>query len=447
MSLDRDTAQKNAEYRRGLLPRSELDRHLLRLGREDETAAGEVRTRIPRARMFRKRSNMVPVAAARAREVAEGLRAKGIPVVVQEHGGRTFLAVDPTVVLMEAAGGVEAPVARDKEGNEVEIVGRVDHGPARHVSDEEGRRVPSFEEPVWEILRPSLGETLTLERAREIEADDFCVDCRRHEGKGYRRRKTIVRWSDGRIGWLGATCARKLFGCTLAELWPREALQREAGRILKWYVDRARSEAAALHRGRLHGEAVSRLNQALTGDLTYDILVEELEADITAKNVRDDYLLNTLNQLRRDPERFLDRQSSQRRGDGTYLYDPRLNNWGRSLIRYHERRGRPRVRRQVTGTRPDVAVGDRGAFEGRVVSVTEKEGSYGFYTSVVVERSDGWRLWLSSQDEAFAPGARVSFTARVNEHRDGITFLRRAGRIERLENPPAADDTEQDEAA
>lgn len=282
----------------------------------------------------------------------------------------------------------------------------------------------SYDKPVWQIFRPTLGKQLTPEQAEKIATEANCIECGRGEGKGIRRQVFGVLQANGTITSMGTTCAARFFGVKKSDLFQKRAVQKQANQLKLQGLKRAEELAMLQVLARNRDYHRERLNKSLAAEGTSLGEVElHVTEELAAKNVSDGFFLNTQNALESHPGYFY--RESLRLGTAPAEYDYTLTRWGHTLVRFVVRKRREAARVNTPLVDPKLTIGDRLDFSLLVVNVKDDP----FYPAdrVMLEDSSGWKYWFRTSSRFIFPkvGEVLKFTATVKGDKPGITFLTR----------------------
>lgn len=412
-----------------------LRRHAARSGSEASDtyveavrpqAAAEIARRTGAGAVRRQETESYDVALL----VAAELRAKGVEASVKD--GSRFVTISSGDLFCLSAAGIVAPVAPDGS----ELMARFDKGPWTSTTDEQGRRRPEWAEPVWAILRPSLGNMLTPAKAAELEETKVCPHCGRKEGLGYRRYLFVIRKTDGEFVALGSTCAADLLGVKAEQLFPNAEINRGTGRILRELCSQARDEVKRQQAEAARLAGIERLNVALGnrnaaryGSNGYHLILTALEDKLEELGVEDGELLNYRNSLVRSP--------------GAFAFGARISYRGRRLAEWYERGAtdatvEPEPTPALEGNEgPEFVADERGTWAGRVTRVKQFNGNRNRYKmpyqGVSMRLADGRRVWFPvKQGRDVREGDRLTVSAKVTAVKGRLAFLGFVARVEGL---------------
>lgn len=263
----------------------------------------------------------------------------------------------------------------------------------------------------WDILSPEImGNLLTSLEEMDAVADGSCQECERAH---HRRWAYICRSVSGKLYCLGTNCGASIFGVDMAALWKQEMqalkkqkkLRREFFRVVDVAVQQQWSIKALTDLGFPHEKVLEY----------FRVQVQD------AANAQNSFIYNTWEVLLNKPWMLLE--------DGE-----RLSRWGAAALRTYQKSLEPAAPK-VEAVKPSTAKGDRGTFQFRVTKINVRQGFYGNEKCWSGVDETGWKFWFRSWNSSLDDvqvGATIRLSARVSEHKEGITFLSHPTKVQVL---------------
>lgn len=259
---------------------------------------------------------------------------------------------------------------------------------------------------------------LTLEKMDELAEDAKCDEC---HSRHARRWVYLVKKANGSYVTFGTNCGAKLFGLDMSKLWAKQ--HKASEKINKLHE----LFGEFVRRSYLHIQSVPQFEEA--AKVSHEQAVEaftKLTADAPLSNT---YYSNTLKMLLSDSSRTVWFNDHYNRYE--------LTRWGeaveRSTLKFFKKEEKEIKKPDLV--KPEVEEGTRGSFTGTVTKIQFRDNPYSYYGEercITVTLDSGWKVWFKSQSEAIEEGKKISFNAKVASHKETISFLSRATKVQEI---------------